>query len=45
MNDLQTNIPKKDITELNDLINGGANLVREKIEASLKTIVRKSKPG
>ena len=44
VNDLLTNIPTN-ITSLNDLIYAGVKLVCEKIEASLKTTDRKSKPG
>ena len=45
VNDLLTNIPTNDITELNDFIHAGAKLVREKIGVPLKTTDRKSKPG
>ena len=45
VNNLLTNIPINDITELNDLIYAGAKLVCEKIGAPLKTTDRKLKPG
>ena len=43
-NDLLTNIPTNNITELNDLINTGAKLVCEKIGVLLKTTDKISKP-
>ena len=45
VDDLLTNIPTNDITELNDLIYPGVKLVREKVGDLLKTTERKSKPG
>ena len=45
VNDLLTNIPTNDITELNDLIYVGVKLNCEKIGAPLKTTDRKSKSG
>ena len=45
VNDLLTNIPTNDITELNDLIYAGAKLVCEQIGIPLKTTDRKSKQG
>ena len=43
INDLVTNIPTKNITELNDLINAGAKLDCEKIRVLLKNPNKKSK--
>ena len=45
VNDLYTNIPASDITELNELIYAGEKLVSEKIGVPLKITNRKSKPG
>ena len=45
LNDLLRNIPTNDITELTDLIYGGAKVICEKIRVTLKTTDRKSKPG
>ena len=45
VNDLLTNIPENNITELNDLIYAGAKLVCEKIGVPLKTTDGKFKPG
>ena len=45
VDDLLTNIPTNDITELNDLIYAGTKLICEKIGVPLKTADRKSKPG
>ena len=45
LNDLLTNIPTNDFTELNDIIYAGAKLVSEKIEVPLKTTDRNTKPG
>ena len=45
VNDLLTNIPTNEITELDDLIYAGAKLVCEKIGVTLKATGRKSKTG
>ena len=45
VNDLLSNIPTNDITDLNDLIYEGAKLICEKIGVPLKTTGGKSKPG
>ena len=45
VNDLLTNIPTNDITELKFLIYARAKVVCDKIEVPLKTTNRKSKPG
>ena len=45
VNDLLTNIPTNDITELNDLRYTSEKLVCEKIRVPLKSVGRKSKPG
>ena len=45
VNDLLTNIPTNDVTELHDLIYAGAKLVCEKIGILLRITERKSKPG
>ena len=45
VNNLLTNIPTNDITELNDLVYAGEILVCKKIGVHLKIKDRKSKPG
>ena len=45
VNDLLTNIPTNNTTELNDLIYAGAKLVCFNIRIPLKTTERKTKPG
>ena len=43
MNDLLTNIPTNDITELNDLIYAGAKLVSEKTRVGTQTRITDKK--